>query len=1287
MIRKVYNACWYLAGGLILLAAVTVTIIRLLLPGIDTYRQEIETLASYYSGYPISIESVNASWEGWNPRMNLEGVTLHEPDKHQPITSFDSATVSIALFASLWQQQVIPESLVISGVNLKLIRGVDGSISFSDETIQQMQSGRQGDFNKKLSGWLLAQPLISLRNSHLLWVDEQSDQPPLLLHDASINLRTWHERIQLDGQARLPDTHGEAIGFALDATGNLLSGDWSGQGYIHVQNIEPAAWPEYNHWQGLSITAGTANVQLWSEWQQARLVAASGLISSEDTLLRGNSHSNLIRELTADFSFVRAENDEWQLQTQLQKLVTWNARWPVTNIYMRGTENSRVESAYISHLQLADILPLSGLVKELPGRLQDRLASLPLDGELEDLRYQHLDAPDNWLLSGRLISSELLDGSGSTSMSGLRGHFATSATRGRLSLDTANLRIPDARLFQKPVDNLSIEGTMQWWHTADNRLAIRSDSLKINTVPQHIRLRGSVLFDDKGLPYADIVASVSGGEIEPLKRFLPVFAKDKFKQWVRRGLVHGRLEYGGIVLRGDLDDFPFDHEEGQFKINARFSEVTIDYDEEWPPVYRIDGDLVVDEDVLSATIPSAEIYTARISKVQASIPDLYAEDHVLQLRGHVKGPTDAAVQFLRDSPLKQKATIKRLLELKMSGEIQMALDMDIKLYPGEDMVSGDIELLGNRITAPLAGLDLHNVQGHVIFSDDLIESRQLTGRYQGIPVDLSINRTGDADTAPTILSMSGQADAALITHILKEKIPADSFDAEQFGKGLQGGSQWRAEIHSSPEPGSPEKILISSSLEGLAIGLPAPLGKPADTIRPLHLRFDLPPPDKPLQQLEVNYADIFSARYSNKGLILAFGESVQQEAKPQQILVTGRTGKLELGHWLELLDKQPILPGDDTPGWTTAVNLMADDLRLYNQSFPDTRLELSKPRMQWELTFTGPDIDGQVSIPANQQNQPLVANFQRLKLDPLLAQSDSADGVRLDPRELPPLTLDIGDFTYGKARFGAFSLRADSIKSGLRINRFSFNKSGLKIQGDGSWKSINNEIFSQFDIRLHADRAANMLSTFGYTGETIERGETNISVAALWPGSPMNFSLAGMNGSLDLNIKDGQFLEIEPQAGRLFGLLSIQALPRRLSLDFRDLFKKGFAFDRIHGHFAIEDGHAYTNDLTMEGPAALITITGRTGLVAQDYDQVVTVIPQISDSLPVASALFGPIGIGVGAVIFLTGQMFESIPNQINRLLGYQYSITGNWQDPVIQPFEKKTPGPAESPIPDNSSE
>jgi len=132
--------------------------------------------------------------------------------------------------------------------------------------------------------------------------------------------------------------------------------------------------------------------------------------------------------------------------------------------------------------------------------------------------------------------------------------------------------------------------------------------------------------------------------------------------------------------------------------------------------------------------------------------------------------------------------------------------------------------------------------------------------------------------------------------------------------------------------------------------------------------------------------------------------------------------------------------------------------------------------------------------------------------------------------------------------------------------------------------------------------------------------------------------------------------------GRLFGLLNLGALQRRLTLDFTDLFKEGYSFDRIDGRFSIGDGEAQAEEVTIVGPAADLAITGRTGLLTQDYDQVVTVTPEISTTLPLAGALAG--GPVVAAALLVAEQVMGK---EVNKLIRYQYRVTGSWSDPQIE--------------------
>jgi uncharacterized protein YhdP len=158
--------------------------------------------------------------------------------------------------------------------------------------------------------------------------------------------------------------------------------------------------------------------------------------------------------------------------------------------------------------------------------------------------------------------------------------------------------------------------------------------------------------------------------------------------------------------------------------------------------------------------------------------------------------------------------------------------------------------------------------------------------------------------------------------------------------------------------------------------------------------------------------------------------------------------------------------------------------------------------------------------------------------------------------------------------------------------------------------------------------------------------------------------LSRLNGEVEFNVVQGNIADASAGTGRLLGLLSIQSLPKRLALDFRDVFDSGFAFDEASGSFTMENGRARTDDVILESSSARISVTGSTDLVDQQYDQVLTIRPGLGNTLPVIGAIAGgPVGAAAG--LALQGLLHE----QLGDATQVQYSITGSWEEPVFEPI------------------
>jgi uncharacterized protein YhdP len=234
---------------------------------------------------------------------------------------------------------------------------------------------------------------------------------------------------------------------------------------------------------------------------------------------------------------------------------------------------------------------------------------------------------------------------------------------------------------------------------------------------------------------------------------------------------------------------------------------------------------------------------------------------------------------------------------------------------------------------------------------------------------------------------------------------------------------------------------------------------------------------------------------------------------------------------------------------------------------------------------------------------------------------------------------------------------------GLNLEQLELQSGQHRLSAKGDWRVLANEQQqSRIEAHIYTPALGETLKTLGYNSLSISGAEVFADLAAAWPGPLNDFSLKTFQGSLDLQIKKGQFLELDPGLGRVVGLFNLATLTRRLRLDFTDLFSSGLVFDSISGRIDFRDGRAQTDDLLLQGPSANILLSGSIGLARRDFRQTVTIMPQLGSSLALAGALTG--GPAIGAAVFLAGQIFKS---KLDKVIAYRYSLTGSWDDPKVE--------------------
>jgi uncharacterized protein YhdP len=273
--------------------------------------------------------------------------------------------------------------------------------------------------------------------------------------------------------------------------------------------------------------------------------------------------------------------------------------------------------------------------------------------------------------------------------------------------------------------------------------------------------------------------------------------------------------------------------------------------------------------------------------------------------------------------------------------------------------------------------------------------------------------------------------------------------------------------------------------------------------------------------------------------------------------------------------------------------------------------------------------------------------------------------------DFPTLDMTVEDFRLEERPLGRLEVVAHGAPQGLVIDSLRLTHPDSVFRMSGLWRAgAPSETHAELNLKVLD--AGKFLDRFGYA-DTLRRGSADIQGNASWTGSPADFAFDTLAGQLDFKAGRGQFLKINPGAGKLLGVLSLQSLPRRLSFDFRDIFNQGYAFDDIGATLRIARGVVYSDDFRMRGPAAKVNMSGLADLNQESVQLRVKVIPKLSEGLAVAGALIGGPLAGVGA---LAAQKLLRDP--FEEAISQEYMVTGAWQEPDVKKLARAKTGTSE---------
>jgi uncharacterized protein (TIGR02099 family) len=1297
--RRWWTVSVTVLASLVVLAAVISGLFQLAVLALPGYREQLSDYVSRVADRPIDIGGVALVWYRLRPQLELDDIVLYSDDGETPALSADRLRIGFGLMRLL-SGDTFPSQIELGGLQVVVDIDLDDKIHVHGlDTAGKAKA--QHDWRRDVGRF----DSIRLEDCTVTLDDARLKGGTPKFHLLQAEARRRIGGASFDASVELPSFMGESAEFEGRIKGDLDKPEtWQGRWSLALDNLARLPWLE-------ARLPGHPQIKLVNADLTISGVIEQGVVDGADVQLEASSIAARRGQKQAQLKDIelaaqaRRNGRSWSLEVPRMKLSGASGAWPATRLRLQWTpllEGGSEFQADADFLRLQDLAPWMMLADD-PSTA--RLAGV--SGELRSLvgrgRFAK-DAAPSYSLRAQLDGLGFNGGDEHPGFSGLKGEISATEAGGRLAVTAEPFELRASKVFAQPVVFDKLDGALDWTHD--------SQGWQINMPAFSWQLEGTQGQGDLKLllptqpdtsPVIKLGASFTAKDVTRLKPYMPVNWSQNLHDWLQRAIVNGRVSQGKLALEGELAKFPFKDGDGRFQLDLDVADAKLAYAPDWPVAEQVSARLQFLANGLSITSESGKLSGNRVEHLVASIPDF--KDAVLSIDGEVDGEASRYYDFLRASPL-AKRLAGLLNRTQASGNASVAVKLSIPLHDAAHTeVNGTVRL--KNVELLYQGLDepFRELGGEIAFTGSGASAQGVTGTFYGVPATAALTPMEAGNTRLTAdLDYKLQSDGAGLSRY----VPAF------LRPYLSGGSHFRAEVVLGP---ASDGLLVSSDLRGIEVDAPAPLGKPADDSLALAVRVGgsngaAPQPpaeagaaDNAPLSITVAYADRLGAgvmlvHNGSEGLqtqrvLVHLGSGHIPTPVEAGVHVEGSVTELDLGDWIATLrrgsdqaDLQAAAltrpEGVQSNGPAEGLRLQAIDLhadRLHYQGYSVGGVQLGyKPAANggWASTLSGDNAEGTVDwqvapgTPANgSANTTLVARFKKLNVIPRpkaaadpVAPGEVADtkpAEIVDPNRMPALDIDAENLQLGEAHLGHVRVNTERIAGGQRLTQLTSTGADSELKGSGEWLRRNGVSTAVLTFDLDTKTVGDLLEGFGYA-RNVNAQRGRFKGAMNWPLAAGGIDLAQAQGRISLEMEAGSFSAVEPGAGRVLGLLNVFALPRRLTLDFRDVVSKGLGFDHVHGSFNAANGNANTDDLDIASPSLKIEVRGRVGLAARDYDQRIKVYPGVSGGVTLGALLLG--GPAVAAIALVAQEVLDKPLDQVTQLA---YRVTGSWDNPQVK--------------------
>ncbi len=1291
---------WGMAVFLVIFLAVFVQLGRFAFPYLNEHKAYFEGQLSHRLGATITLEAINARWDGLRPSVELVGVDISHGDQGG---SFFASRLSaeINLLSTLHDWRLALGKLNFDGLSMLLEQSQDGA--WRVVGLPQSSAGdRNFTIDDPLDIFLFGRRL-ELTNTQLAFKFRTGHVAEINV--PSVSLENDHDFHRLKAKLDV-DADSNAVYFVVEGNGDPRDDkNFSAKGYLQLKqfplqkvvaatglnkglHIEPGLWSE----------GSRVDMQLWFAGSVAKGIVFNG--GAEASGLPFELPGNIEAPAIPYFKYAGAWSKAEGLFTQVDGFgFSWaNAQIPPLDLELRASLHRPVslsvrELDVTAWSHVAGTLKLNNTIAKLQGLLQP-------GGILRNIGVTLTSAQEGYFnLQANVIDAAVESWQGAPQVRHATGFIEASALKGRMVIaanDGFAMHYPI--VYKKPLSFSQASGEVAWFvNLEDSIVYVTSGLLQLKGVGGDGAGYLSLSLPFKKMPNQEpemcLVVGMRESSVRYHENYVPYTIPSSLYKWLGQSIKEGDLTDGGFIYRGSLLPKPLRPRTLQLGMKIHSAELA--FDPAWPILKNADASLLVDDMALVVAVDQGELLGNQLTAGRVKLIKTSSDKMALSITGNIRGDTANALALLRSSPVDDVAG-EALAQFDASGLYTGSVELFIPLEGGLNDGWQDIQatLHDGQFALPDVGLNFDQVSGDIRYhTQQGLTAKRIQAQLWGQPVSASLNTLKDQQGRLLKLDFDG----TMATHDLHAWLKRPIFNYMQ-GKTQVAG--WLKLPFDHPTQGI--ELQASTQLQGVTLAYPKPYAKAVDEKLGLDVFYSLPA-GQSLSRIAIRASNGLNSELLMQGgslLGLDVGINASAHASAGDMRLHGELAHIDIKPWtefvLEYLDALELanlsaeqqalaegLPATSSvvaPKFSMGVKAKTaavDDLVIHDLALWGKELDNS-----WYF-----DIETSLAV-ANYQRfnngDPSKVHFEYLhlpktdgSLDPSEPQVSVLADVALE--HLEPMEVKIDELAIAGEGWGYVSFDYRPVHKGLLAKNIRGNLRGLKNLGGtlALYKRDVDAWETSFSGVVRTANVGNVMKNFGYPSMiTSQKATFNISVN--WPGYPDQLDVNALAGTVDIKMLKGKFMSEEGKGDSAFlnliALLNFDTLVRRLRLDFSDLSAEGLAYDSVTGQLNFKNDYVH---LTHEAPlkvdttSADLQLFGDINLKAQTIDsQLVATLP-IAGNLAVAAALTAGLPAAVG--VYVVGKLFKE---QVDDFASVRYNVTGSWDEPkmdVDKIFESKS--------------